>query len=72
MALPGFTSTASPATTLSPERKTLRRQNIGKLAVLVLDQRDEGGPVRIVLDTFYRSRHVELAALEVDIRYERL
>ena len=45
----------------------LRRQNIGELAVLVFDQRDEGGAVRIVFDPLDLGRHIELAALEVDL-----
>jgi hypothetical protein len=49
IALPGFTSTVSPETTLSPAQ-TLRREDVGQLAVLVLDQRDEGGAVRIVFE----------------------
>ena len=44
----------------------LRRQDVGELAVLVLDQRDEGGAVRIVFEPLDLRRHVELAALEVD------
>src|SRR5262245_30886053 len=48
-------------------RDPLRRQNIGELAVLVLDERDEGGAVRIVFEPLNGRRHVELAALEVDL-----
>src|SRR5208282_4670090 len=44
----------------------LRRQNISELAVLVFDQRDEAGAVRIVFEPLDLGRHVELAALEVD------
>src|SRR5262245_12505482 len=44
----------------------LRSQDVGELAILVLDQRDERGPVRIILKTLDCRRHVELAALEVD------
>src|SRR5262245_585652 len=44
----------------------LRRQDVGELAVLVFDQRNESGPVRIIFKTLDRCRHVELAALEVD------
>jgi hypothetical protein len=46
--------------------ETLRRQDVGQLAVLILDQRDEGGAVRIVFDPLDRRRHIELRALEVD------
>ena len=49
IALPGFTSTCSPATTSSPTREALRREDVGLLAVGILDQRDEGGAVGIVL-----------------------
>src|SRR5262249_25714349 len=48
-------------------RDPLRRQDIGELAVLVLDERDEGGAVRIVFKPLDGRRHVELAALEVDL-----
>ena len=61
MALPGFTSTCSPATTRVAGREPLRRQDVGQLAVLVLDQRDEGGAVRIVFDPLDLGRLVELA-----------
>ena len=47
-------------------RQALRREDVGQLAVGVLDQRDEGGAVRIVLEPLDRRRHVALAALEVD------
>src|SRR5690606_34161751 len=46
--------------------KALRSQDVAQLAILVLDQRDEGGPVRIVLDPLDGRRHVELRTLEVD------
>ena len=72
IALPGFTSTWSPATTVSPDAKALRRQDVGLLAVRVLDQRDEGGAVRIVFDPLDGRRHVELAALEIDDAVARL
>src|SRR5262245_14208677 len=45
----------------------LRRQDIGKLAVLVLDQRDEAGAVGIVFDALDLGRHVEFAALEIEL-----
>src|SRR5665213_4244783 len=44
----------------------LRRQDVGLLTVLVLDQRDERGAVRIVFQPFDHGRRVDLAALEVD------
>src|SRR3546814_5663315 len=46
--------------------QALRRQDVGLLAVLVGDQRDEGGAVRVVLQALARADHVELATLEVD------
>ena len=42
-------------------REALRRQDVGQLAVVVLDERDEGGAVRIVFEPLDRRRHVELA-----------
>ena len=48
------------------DRQALRRQDVGQLAVLVLDQRDEGGAVGIVFQTLDHRRLVELAALEID------
>src|SRR5262249_27100703 len=45
----------------------LRRQDIGELAVLVLDERNEGGAVRIVFEPLDSRRHVELAALEIGL-----
>src|SRR5690606_31822367 len=50
----------------------LRRQDIGLLAVLILHQRDEGGPVRIVFDPLDRRRNVELATLEIHDPVETL
>ena len=44
----------------------LRRQDIGEFAVLVADQRDKGGAVRIVFETLDRRRHVDLGAFEID------
>src|SRR5262249_3469988 len=46
--------------------QALRGQDIGLLAVLVADEGDEGGAVRVVLQALDRRRHVELAAPEVD------
>jgi hypothetical protein len=44
----------------------LRRQDVGLLTVRILDQRDEGRAVRIVLDPIDGRRRIEPAALEVD------
>jgi len=46
--------------------QSLRRQDISQLAILVLDQRDEGGAVGIVFQPLHGRRHVELPAFEVD------
>ena len=51
---------------LVADLKALRRQDVGELAVLVFDQRDEGGAVGIVFEALDLRRHVELAALEID------
>src|SRR6266849_4686852 len=44
----------------------LLRQDIGRFPVLVAHQRDEPGPVRIVLDALDAAGHVEFAPLEID------
>src|SRR5580704_11359904 len=49
------------------DREPLHRQDIVELAVLIFDQCDEGGTVRIVFEPLDLGRHVELAALEVDL-----
>jgi hypothetical protein len=49
------------------DREALRREDIGELAVVVLQQRDEAGAVRIVFEPLDLGRHVELAPLEVDL-----
>src|SRR3984893_6492453 len=49
------------------DREPLRRKDVVELAVLVFDQRDEGGAVRIVFEPLDLGRRVELAALEVDL-----
>ena len=66
IALPGLMSTLLAGDDLVAGLQALRRQDVGELAVGVLDQRDEGGPVGIVLETLDRRRHVELATLEID------
>jgi hypothetical protein len=52
--------------------KALRGDDVGQLAIVVLDQRDEGGAVRIVFNALDRADDVELAALEVDDAVRRL
>src|SRR5690606_33958067 len=46
--------------------QALRRQDVGQLAVLILDEGDERRAVRVVLQPLHRRRNVELATLEVD------
>src|SRR6516164_3517538 len=46
--------------------KALRRQDVGTLAVLVLDKRDEAGAVGVIFDALDLCRHIELAPLEID------
>jgi len=46
--------------------KPLRRQDVGLLAVLIFDQRDERGAVRIVFQPLDGCGNVDLVALEVD------
>jgi hypothetical protein len=53
-------------TTLSPDGQSLRRQDVGLIAVFIGDQRNEGGPVRIVFQTLDGRLDAKLAALEVD------
>src|SRR5262249_34964574 len=48
-------------------RDPLRRQDIGQLTVLYFDERKERGAVRIIFEPLDGRRHVELAALEVDL-----
>jgi hypothetical protein len=66
IALPGFTSTLAPATTLSPGTQPLRGEDIGLLAILIAQKRDEGRPVRVVFDAFDRGRDIVFRALEID------
>ena len=49
------------------DRELLRREDVGLLAVLVLDQRDARRAVRVVLDPDDRRGHARLVALEVDL-----
>src|ERR1700738_315631 len=67
IALPGFTSTCSPENTGSAGGEPLWREDIGKLPVLVLDQSDEAGAVRVIFDALDLGRHIEFPALEVDV-----
>src|SRR5438132_4537477 len=49
-----------------PRPQPLRRQDVGKFAILVTDQRNKRGSVRIVFQTLDSRRHINLHALEVD------
>src|SRR5687768_4081926 len=51
---------------LVADGQSLRVQDVALLPVLVLDQRDSRGAIRIVLDLTHGRRHAELVALEVD------
>ncbi len=48
------------------DRQTLRRHDVGKLAVLVLDKGDERRTARIELQPLDQRRHAMLGALEID------
>src|SRR4029078_13645023 len=48
------------------DAQTLRCQDVGLRTVLVLDQRDERGPVRIVFQTLDSCWSIEIAAAEID------
>src|SRR5688572_12387672 len=48
-------------------REALRREDVGELAVVIFQQRDEAGAVRIVFEALDLGRHIELAPLEVDL-----
>src|SRR5215472_8343198 len=49
-----------------PSLESLRRQNIGELSILVADQRDKRGTVRVVFEPLHGRRHIEFGALEID------
>src|SRR5665647_322754 len=51
---------------LVADAQALRRQDVGQLAVLILDQRDERRAIRIVFQPLDDRRHIELGAAEVD------
>src|SRR5262249_50783730 len=46
--------------------KTLWRKDVGQLAVLIFDQRDEAGAVWVVFHALDGGWHVELRATEID------
>jgi hypothetical protein len=67
IALPGFTSALVVGNDLVATGQTLRRQDVGQIAVFVCDQRNERGPVGIVFETLHRRLNAKLlAALEID------
>jgi len=47
-------------------RQALRGEDVGLLAVLVFDERDERSAVGVVFQTFDRRGHVELEPFEID------
>src|SRR6202012_4345876 len=47
-------------------REPLRREDIGLLAVLILDQGNKAGAIRIVFQPLDGRRYVDLLALEID------
>ncbi len=49
-----------------PNLEAKRREDVGLLTVLILDERDAAGAVGIVFDADDLGGHVELAALEVN------
>ena len=49
-----------------PNFEALRRNDVGQLAVFILDQRDEGRAVRIVFEALDDARDTVLVPLEVD------
>jgi len=50
----------------SPTLSPLRRDDVALLTVAVMDERDAGRPVRVVLDAGDAARHAVLVPLEVD------
>jgi hypothetical protein len=52
--------------------QALRRDDVGQLAVLILDQRDEGRAVRVVFKTLDGRRNVPAVTLEVDLAVQLL
>ena len=51
---------------LIANRQTLRRQDVGLLAIFVLDECDERGPVRVVFDPLYSCRDIKLVPFEIN------
>jgi hypothetical protein len=50
----------------TPDLEVLRREDVALLAVVVVQQRDAGRPVGVVLDRRDRRGHAVLVATEVD------
>ena len=70
--LPTAMSASSPEATLMPTVSRCGREDVALLAVGVVQQRDVGGAVGVVLDRGDLRRHAVLAALEVDPPVEAL
>src|SRR5690625_709237 len=54
------------------DRKPLRRQDIGLLAIIIADERDERGPVRVIFQPLDRRWNVEFPPAEIDDAVEPL
>jgi hypothetical protein len=67
IALPGLMS-ALARDDLVADAEALRRQDIGLLAIFIADERDEGGPVRVVFDPLDGRRTSILVRLKSTIR----
>ena len=73
IALPGLMSAlAADAITFVANAKTLRRKDIGLLAVFVFYEGDECGPVRVIFDAFDGCRHIHFVPFEIDDPIEAL
>ena len=66
-ALPGVMSAPSPDATSRADCEPLRGEDVALLAVRVVDQRDVGAAVGVVLDRRHPGRDAVLGALEVDL-----
>ncbi len=66
IALPGLTSTFLAGDDLVAGIQALRRQDVGELAVLIFDERDESRAVRVVFQPLDGGGHIEFLPLEID------
>jgi hypothetical protein len=71
-ALPTTMSEPTPDCTVMPTRRRFGARIVALLAVEVVDQRDVGGPVRVVLDRGDLGGDPVLRALEVDLAVQAL